>query len=142
AAKSTQGAYAGYLEKELQQLHYAPRGFPSAKAAAGMRGLLGAALSLRGRSHHRTSRPAPNQAVHQGLAGRVPPAKGGKRAKVYYATQLDVNPPTIGLFVSDPNLFDHNYQLFRLSRFRDLRPFAEVPIKLLVRGKDRSPEKE
>ncbi len=139
--KSTQEAYAEYLEKELKQLNFVPIVFISAQAAEGMRDLLGIALNLYEQSHHRVSTSELNQALEEIMAGRVPPAKRGKRAKIYYATQLDVNPPTIGLFVNNPELFDHNYQLFLVNRFRDLLPFAEVPIKLLIRGKDRSPEK-
>ena len=71
---------------------------------------------------------------------RGPSAKGGRRAKIYYATQLDVNPPTLALFVNQPDLFDNNYQRFLINRLRDLLPFSEVPIKLLIRGRQRTPE--
>ena len=69
---------------------------------------------------------------------RTPTHKTGKRAKVFYATQIDVAPPTIVLFVNNPNLVDGNYQRFMINRFRELLPYAEVPIKLLIRERSRT----
>jgi len=62
-------------------------------------------------------------------------SRHGKRAKIYYASQVATDPPTIALFVNDPDLFDENFQRFLLNRMRDELPFSEVPIKLLIRGK-------
>lgn len=139
-ANYTEATYAEYLEKELKQLTYAPIVFISAKQAEGMREVLGLALNLYEQANHRITTSELNKAIEQVMSERGPSAKGGKRAKIYYATQLEANPPTIALFVNHPDLFDHNYQSFLINRFRDLLPFAEVPIKLLVRGKDRQPE--
>jgi GTP-binding protein len=140
--KSSEEAYAEYLEKEMGQLNFAPIVFASAINAEGMRELLGIALSLYEQSRHRVQTSELNQAIETLMKERGPSAKGGRRAKIYYATQLDVNPPTLGLFVNHPDLFDNNYQRFLLNRLRDLLPFAEVPIKLLIRGKNRAPEAE
>jgi GTP-binding protein len=60
-----------------------------------------------------------------------------RRAKVYYATQVATNPPTIVLFTNGPELFDNTYQRFLLKTFRDQLPFSEVAIKLHLRAKQR-----
>ncbi len=62
-----------------------------------------------------------------------------KRPKVFYVAQIDVHPPTIGLWVNNPDIFDGNYQRFLLNRLRDVLPFSEVPIKLLFRGRKQIP---
>ena len=46
---------------------------------------------------------------------------------------------TVGLFVNDHQMFEPTYQRFIINRFRELLPYAEVPIKLLIRGKKTIP---
>jgi GTP-binding protein len=58
--------------------------------------------------------------------------------KVFYATQVSVAPPTIVLFVNNPDYLDENYRRFVTNRFRELLPYAEVPIKVQVRGRSRT----
>jgi hypothetical protein len=64
---------------------------------------------------------------------RMPSSKSGRRPKIYYATQVDVAPPTIVLVVNNPDFLDESYQRFMINRFRELLPYPEVPIKLLIR---------
>jgi GTP-binding protein len=67
---------------------------------------------------------------------RATPQKRGTRwPRIYYVTQIAVNPVTILMFVNDPRLFDENYRRFVTGRLRDLLPIAEVPIRLLARLK-------
>jgi len=53
--------------------------------------------------------------------------------KIYYATQIAVNPVTILMFVNDPKLFEDNFRRFIAGRLRELLPTKEVPIRLLAR---------
>ncbi|MEO1235211.1 MAG: ribosome biogenesis GTPase Der [Planctomycetota bacterium] len=137
-AEYTHEQYAEYLDGALKGLPFAPIIFISAARAEGMREVVAMALNLHEQASHRVTTSEMNQFIETVTAERGPAAsKGGKQPKVYYATQLDTNPPTVALFVNAPELFDHNYQLFLLNRMRDELPFAEVPIRLLVRGKPR-----
>ena len=43
------------------------------------------------------------------------------------------------LFVNNPSYLNETYQRFMINRFRELLPYAEVPIKLVVRGKAGQP---
>ena len=54
--------------------------------------------------------------------------------KIYYATQITVNPVTILMFVNRPELFEENYRRFIIGRLRELLPIDEVPIRLLARS--------
>ena len=78
-----------------------------------------------------------NSVVETITAERGPSSKGGKYAKVYYATQVGIDPPAIALFVNHPEIFEGTYERYLLNRFRDELPFSEVPIKLLFRGKQK-----
>jgi GTP-binding protein len=62
---------------------------------------------------------------------------GGKKLgkpKIYYATQVAINPVTILLFVNKPELFDESYRRFVVGQLSELLPVAEVPIRLFVRS--------
>ncbi|MEM8737824.1 MAG: ribosome biogenesis GTPase Der [Planctomycetota bacterium] len=132
----TQEEYAAYLDDSLKGLPFAPIIFVSAAEQEGMQEVVAMALNLHAQASHRVTTSELNQFIETVTAERGPAAsKGGKQPKVYYATQLETNPPTIALFVNLPDLFDHNYQLFLLNRMRDELPFSEVPIRLLIRGK-------
>ena len=56
------------------------------------------------------------------------------RPKIYYATQIAVNPLTILMFVNRPELFDDNYKRFITRRLQTLLPISEVPVRLLARS--------
>jgi hypothetical protein len=60
-----------------------------------------------------------------------------RRPKIYYATQVAASPPTIVLFTNGPELFDNTYQRYLLKVFRDRLPFADVPIKMYLRNRNR-----
>ncbi len=134
-----QEEYVTYLDDALKGLSYAPIVFTSALDNEGVDELLAMAWNLNEQAGHRVTTGELNRVVEQVVAHRAPPHKRGKRAKVYYATQLDVHPPTIALFVNDAELFDSNYQRYLINRFRDELPYSEVPIKLVIRGKAHAP---
>src|SRR5262249_34209865 len=67
-----------------------------------------------------------------------PPLRQNRRAKVYYATQVSTNPPTIVLFTNSPDLFDNTYHRYLMKEIRDqLGVFTDIPIKLHLRKKVR-----
>jgi GTP-binding protein len=41
------------------------------------------------------------------------------------------------LFVNNPAFLDDGYRRFMLNRMRELLPYAEVPIRLIVRGRQK-----
>ncbi len=133
----TQQQYADYLDDALKGLDFAPLVFASARKGQGVRDAVAMALNLYDQAGHRVATGELNRVMEQVLARHMPASKLGKRPKVYYVTQLDTDPPTIALFVNDPSLFDAGYQRYVINRLRDLLPFSEVPIKLLIRGKQK-----
>ena len=133
-----QQEYADYLDTALRGLNFAPIVFVSATQKQGLREVLGMARNLYDQANHRVQTATLNQVVDTIRGERGPSAKGGRRAKIYYAHQSGVDPPMIVLHVNQVDLFDHNYQSFLLNRFRDRLPYSEVPIDLVIRGRDRN----
>ncbi|GAB4108748.1 MAG: ribosome biogenesis GTPase Der [Phycisphaeraceae bacterium] len=138
--KSTQEAYVEYLDKELAGLSFAPIVFTFASRGEGMREAIGLAMNLYEQARHRTPTAELNRAVQAVLAQGAPRSKLGKQPKIYYATQTDIDPPTIAIFVNAPELFDKNYLRFFVNHLRDLVAYSEVPIRIMVRGKQHVPE--
>ena len=64
---------------------------------------------------------------------KSPPPVKGRVPKIYYATQVGIQPPTIVLFCSAPKAISKPYQRYLLGKFRDDLVFDEVPIKLYLR---------
>jgi GTPase len=60
---------------------------------------------------------------------------GGKQGKIYYGTQVSTQPPTIALFVNDPQRFNDNYRRYIENQFRTQLGFQGTPLRILWRGK-------
>ena len=135
----TEEEYVEYLDKNMKGLSFAPIIFVSSVQNRGVRDVVAMALNLHQQACHRMGTSELNRIVHELLDKHQPSSPHGHSPKIYYVTQLATNPPTIGLFVNDPTMFDPTYQRFLINRFRETLPFSEVPIKLLLRGKKGAP---
>jgi GTPase len=124
-----------YLDEELKHVDYAPIAFVSAKDGRNVQTVLDTAQHLFNQANTRLTTGQLNRVVRQILQEKHPSTPSGRKARIYYATQSDVAPPTIVLFVNNPKFLDEAYQRFMINRFRELLPYPEVPIKLLIRGK-------
>ena len=65
------------------------------------------------------------------------PIYQNRRPKIYYATQVATQPPTIVLMCNEPNAYPNDYRRYLLSVMRDYLPFSEVPIKLYLQKRSR-----
>jgi GTP-binding protein len=127
--------FGEYLEKVLPEVSYAPITFTTATADRNVQGTIDVAQALFNQASIRVGTGRLNEALRVVLEARgVTPKRGARFPKIYYATQVDVRPPTIVLFVNDPTLIRQEYQRFVLNRMRELLPFPEVPIRLLFRS--------
>lgn len=140
AGKATQEDYKTYLDEMLPHLAYAPISFSSAKEGVNLHATVALAEQLHAQASERVTTGQLNQAIEQILALRGPSHKRGtKPPKLYYATQVATQPPTIACFVNAVESFDPTYQRFFLNELRARLPFAEVPIRLLFRPRRQRP---
>jgi len=133
--------YEKYVGEILQQVAYAPLTFISAKNNVNINETLELATLMHQQASTRLSTAQLNKALEDILALRGPSSPTAQRVKVYYATQIDVSPPTLVLFVNNPELITEEYRRFFINQLRQRLPFSEVPIKLYVRGHHRSVDK-
>ncbi|MER3414770.1 MAG: ribosome biogenesis GTPase Der [Gemmataceae bacterium] len=138
AHKAVTSTWADYLTRELPGLDYAPIAFITAKSGKNVLRVLHLAQSLYKQASTRVPTAELNRLVEEAVANNPPPLRHNRQAKVFYATQVAVQPPTIVLFVNDSELLDEPYLRYLTNIFREKLPFSEVPIKLLLRQKEKA----
>jgi GTP-binding protein len=76
-----------------------------------------------------------NRFIAKLLQLRHPPMIQGRRLRIYYMTQIGVQPPTFVLFVNRTELMESSYQRFLLNQLRKEFNFSGTPLKVRLRGK-------
>ena len=127
------GQYEDYLTKLLPGLRHAPIAFTTASEGKNVKSVLDLAAELFKQATTWISTAKLNRAFEIIKETQAGSSKIGS-PKIYYATQVAINPVTILMFVNKPELFDESYRRFVVGRLSDLLPVAEVPIRLFVRA--------
>ncbi len=65
-----------------------------------------------------------------------PPLMTGKRLRIYYMTQVEVDPPRFVLFVNNTALMTETYKKYLLNQFRVVYGYSGCPLTLELRGKE------
>ena len=74
-----------------------------------------------------------NDVLNEATGALQPPLQGGRRLKIYYATQQCVCPPTFILFVNDEKLMFFAYERYLENYFRKAFDFSGTPIRFILR---------
>jgi GTP-binding protein len=129
--------FGNYVRAIFPMLDFVPIAFITAKSGKNVYTVLNLAQNLVKQASVRVSTGELNQVIQKAIESRPPPMRQNRHPKIFYATQVAANPPTIVLFTNGPQLFDPPYQRYLLGVLRDQLPFREVPIKLYFRAKKR-----
>ncbi len=121
-----------YLRAQFPTLAYAPIAFITGKTGKNVKALLNHSTMLFKQARERVSTGILNRLINAAVERQQPPMYQNRRPKIYYATQVASEPPTIVLMCNDPKGFTNDYQRYLLSIMRDHLPFGEVPIKLYL----------
>ena len=132
--KATPGDFADYLDKVMPGLTYAPISCSSAKDSRNVLATVDLARNLYKQASTRVTTGQLNRVIEHAIRLRQPPSPTAQLPKIYFATQVAVAPPTVVLFVNNPDLFGEDYRRFVENRFREELPFPEVPIRLILRA--------
>jgi GTP-binding protein len=133
--KATTEDFEEYLTTVLPGLKYAPIAFTTATEDRNIQSVLDLTAEIFKQTTTQIPTAKLNKAFDLIQEERPPSSRktGRTRPKIYYVTQIAVNPITILMFVNNPDLFEENYQKFIVGRLRSVLPVAEVPIRLLTR---------
>jgi len=120
------------FRKECPFLHFAPLVFASALAGMGVPAVVDTALEAVEAHAHRIPTGILNRLLHDAVDAR-PYSRKGKNLKVYYATMPSTKPPTIVLFVNDPDIVHFSYLRYLENQIRRQFPLEGTPIRIEVR---------
>ena len=76
-----------------------------------------------------------NEVLLDAVTMNPPPAHKGRKAKINYATQVSVKPPTIIVFVNDPELIHFSYVRYLENKVREAFGFRGTPVRLFLKMK-------
>jgi GTPase len=132
------GKWVRYLQDAFGTMRYVPIAFVTGQTGKNVKALINHAQMLFKQSRTRVSTGQLNRMLREAVRQNPPPAARNREPKLYYATQVGIQPPTIVVFVNDPILISKPYQRYLLGKFRDELQFDEVPIKLYLRRRHAS----
>jgi GTP-binding protein len=131
-----------YLNDAFGTMRYAPIAFITGQTGKNVKALLNHGQQLFKQSRARVSTGQLNRMLRDAVKQNPPPVAKGRQPKLYYATQVGIQPPTIVIFASDPTLVSKQYQRYLLNKFRDELNFDEVPIKLYLRRRHAADDRD
>src|SRR3954447_21455122 len=124
---------AATLRRELAFIDYAPIVSISAKTGQRVQRVLELAVDVWGERRRRISTGELNRLVAQAVERNPPAVVHGRRAKIRYATQAAVAPPTFVFFTTDPTSIHFSYRRYLENRLREAYGFDGTPIRLVFR---------
>ncbi|MCE3265351.1 MAG: der [Solirubrobacterales bacterium] len=115
----------------------------SARTGRGADDVLRRALELADRSGERVPTGQLNRIVSGVVSQRPPPARHGRRLRLYYAAQVGRRPPRFAIQVNDRKLLTRDWAYFLENRLRDALGLEGVPlvIDFVPRKRDRTGSK-
>ncbi|MEL6148719.1 MAG: ribosome biogenesis GTPase Der [Chloroflexota bacterium] len=128
--------YTAMVRDKLNFLHNTPVLFVSALTGQRMHQVLETAVAVWENRSFRIPTSALNDLVRRAYEKHPAPVKGTRRLKIYYATQVAVNPPFILFHVNDTRLVHFTYKRYLENRLREEYPFAGTPVRMSFRPRD------
>ncbi len=74
-----------------------------------------------------------NEIMTRATAMKQPPSDKGKRLKLFYMTQIGVEPPTFVIFVNDRELMHFSYTRYIENQVREAFGFVGTPLRFIIR---------
>jgi len=128
--------YKADINNELSFMDYAPMLFISALTGQRVNKVIELVNHVTNQHAMRISTGMLNDVLNEAVLTNQPAVSGGRRLKVYYATQVSVKPPTFALFVNEPSLMHFSYQRYLENQIRKAFSFEGTPVRFLLRKRD------
>lgn len=133
--EKTMNQYRTNIRQQFQFMPYAPILFVSAKTKKRIHTILPTVKEVAEFHAMRISTSVLNQVIQEAVLQTPPPSDKGRRLRIQYATQVAVKPPTILLFVNDPDLAHFSYIRYLENRLRESFQFIGTPLRIRLRRK-------
>jgi GTP-binding protein len=126
-------SYKRNVLEELKFIDYAPVLFVSALSGQRLQNIWETVDQVYAQATKHISTGALNDVLGEAQISLQPPMSGGRRLKIFYATQQDIAPPTFLLFVNDETLMHFAYERYLENQLRKAFDFMGTPIRLSLR---------
>ncbi len=123
------------IENNFQFMPYAPVVFLSAKTKKRIHTLMPEILKAYENSHKEIKTSLLNNVITDAYSLNLPPTYKGKRLKIYFSTQVGVNPPTFNIQVNSKGLIHFSYERYLENKLRESFDFTGTPIVLQFKNK-------
>ncbi len=136
AMEREEGYFKELTEKIKEKLSFMPYAriiMVSAKLGRHMGELLGAVAEAYEANRRRISTSEINKLLEEAVLRFPPPGEKGKQPKLYYMSQVRVEPPTFVLFTSAPELVHFSYMRYLENLIREAYDFNGTPILMHLR---------
>jgi GTP-binding protein len=130
----TMDDYTRHVRQELNFMDYVPLLFISAKTGQRVDQVLPMALRVQEERLARITTAMLNRVLRDAQDAHPAPSHAGRQLKIYYGSQVRVDPPTFVLHVNDPKLFHFSYMRYLENQFRETYGFIGTPIKIIAHG--------
>lgn len=127
--------FEAQLHEHLKFMDYYQSTYISAKTGQRTEKVLHFVQEVYKNANFRVTTGTLNDLILSAVRANEPPATGGKRLKVYYASQPAVCPPTFVLSCNDEALMHFSYRRYLENILRRSFNFKGTPIKIIVRGR-------
>lgn len=132
---STINKFEKEIDREMPFLNYVPKVFISAKTKQRLVNLYKLSKEVYSESTKRVSTSLLNRVLMDAISMNPPSSIRGKRLKLFYTTQVKVQPPTFVLFINNEDLLKDNYSKYLENKLREAFGFKGSPIKISAREK-------
>ncbi len=116
-------------------LKFVPFVFTSALTGQRVSKVLELVLQVDAERKKRISTAQVNTTLGELTARLQPPQAAGREVKLLYATQVEVEPPTIAVFGNHPDLVPEHYVRYLHNGFREAWGFSGSPLRILLRSR-------
>lgn len=125
-------------EVGLKNLAYIPILFISCAENQRVHNIMATVESVAETSIKRADTASVNRALQQIIETHSPQLirAHGKRMKFFFATQVEISPPTIVVKCNVADEIQESYKRFMIHQFREILGFDNVPVRLIFRGKE------
>ena len=133
---NTMEKYRQEVLNKFNFIMFAPVVFFSALTGSRVNKLFDTIIKVRDAAARRISTGMLNDCLAEAMITQQPPSDKGKRLKLYYMTQIGVEPPTFVIKCNSKALFHFSYLRYLENQLRKKFDFTGTPIRFKIREKD------
>ena len=137
---NTLNAFTEIVQQRFDFISYAPILFISAKTGQRIHTVIPMAARVQEERLIRVPTNELNALIREAMLKHSPPSRTGRKLKIYYGTQVRVDPPTFLFHVNDTELVHFSYERYLENQLREKYGFLGTPIRLSFRPRRKKDE--